>query len=53
MEEAVNFLDKGLFHPSILTSARFPLFQGEEAFKVAKDPDSLKVLLNISGPRGA
>lgn len=45
MKSAVKFLEQGLFDPSVLISARYPLSRGVEAFDEAKKPGSIKVLL--------
>jgi threonine dehydrogenase-like Zn-dependent dehydrogenase len=48
MEEAIDFLSKGLYRPSILTTARFPLSQGKRAFQAARDPNNIKVLFHVA-----
>jgi threonine dehydrogenase-like Zn-dependent dehydrogenase len=47
MEQAVAFLTRGIFKPSVLTSARFPLSQGDRAFEAAMEPGQLKVILEM------
>jgi alcohol dehydrogenase len=49
MEGAVEFLARGAFKPSVLTSARFPLSKGVEAFEAARDPGQVKVILEVAG----
>lgn len=48
LDKAVEFLSRGGFSPSVLTSARIPLSRGVEAFETAKSPETVKVLLEIS-----
>ncbi|MHC4941821.1 MAG: MDR/zinc-dependent alcohol dehydrogenase-like family protein [Planctomycetota bacterium] len=49
MDRAVEFLAQGRFKPSVLTSARFPLSKGVEAFEAAGESAQIKVLLDVAG----
>ncbi len=48
MTDAVDYLGRSSFHPSVLTSARFALSNAEAAFKSAVEPDTIKVLLDVA-----
>lgn len=48
LEDAIEFLDRGAFAPSSLTSATFPLSNGLQALEAAMDPANIKVLLDCS-----
>jgi len=49
MDQAVAFLAEGRFKPSVLTTARFPLSKGLDAFSAAQNPGQIKVLLDTAG----
>jgi alcohol dehydrogenase len=48
ISDAVRFLERSRFRPSILTTATYPLSRGEEAFKAAQAPENIKVLLDVA-----